>query len=57
MSYWEVKAQVNVDLNKDVMIEKIVALVKAEDANEAIIKMIDEFSQYKLFIISVKYCK
>ena len=57
MNYWEVKAQVNADLDKDVMIAKIVALVKAEDANETIIKMIDEFPQYQLFITSVKYCK
>ena len=57
MSYWIVKGQANVDLDKDVLIEKIVVMVEAEDVNEAIIKTLNEFDQYKLFITSVKYSK
>ena len=57
MSYWIVKGQANIDPVKDVIIEKIVVMVEAEDANEAIIKTLNEFDQYKLFITSVKYSK
>lgn len=54
--YWEVKAGIkNPDPNKEVIPECITAFITAEDANEAIIKMIEEFSQYDLFITSVKW--
>ena len=57
MFYWRVKAEIKYpDINKVVIPELIVSLVTAEDANEAIIKVIDEFSQYDLFITSVKLC-
>ena len=57
MFYWRVKAEIkHPDINKVVIPELIISLVTAEDANEAIIKVIDEFSQYDLFITSVKLC-
>lgn len=57
MFYWRVKAEIKYpDINKVVIPELIISLVTAEDANEAIIKVIDEFSQYDLFITSVKLC-
>ena len=57
MFYWRVKAGIKYpDINKVVIPELVVSLVTAEDANEAIIKVIDEFSQYDLFITSVKLC-
>ena len=55
--YWRVKTGIkNPDIDKEVIPECIASLVSAEDANEAIIKVIDEFSQYDLFITSVKLC-
>ena len=53
--YWRVKTGFkNHNIEKAVIPEEIIALVDAEDANEAIIKMMDEFSQYDLFITCVK---
>ena len=55
MFYWRVRTEMkNPDINKEVIPEYIVSLVKAEDANEAIIKVINEFPQYNLFITSVQ---
>ena len=58
MFYWRVKAGIKYPdiINKVVIPEHIVSLVSAEDASEAIIKVINEFSQYNLFITSVKLC-
>ena len=57
MFYWRVKAESkNPDINKEVIPEDIISLVSAEDANEAIIKVINEFPQFDLFITSVKLC-
>ena len=55
MFYWRVRAGIkNPDIDKEVIPECIVSLVSAEDANEAIIKVINEFPQFDLFITSVK---
>lgn len=54
MYYWKVKAEAAFNFNKDVIPYKIITFVQAEDANEAIIKTLQEFPQYKLFIISVR---
>ena len=57
MFYWRVRAGIkNPDIDKEVIPECIVSLVSAEDANEAIIKVINEFPQFDLFITSVKLC-
>ena len=55
--YWRVRAGIkNPDIEREVIPECIVSLVSAEDANEAIIKVINEFYQFDLFITSVKLC-
>jgi hypothetical protein len=55
MFYWRVRAGIkNPDIDKEVIPECIISLVSAEDANEAIIKVINEFPQYNLFITSVQ---
>lgn len=55
MFYWRVRAGIkNPDIDMDVIPESIVALIKAEDANEAIIKMIEAFPQFDLFITCVE---
>lgn len=55
MFYWRVRAGIkNPDIDMEVVPESIVALVQAEDANEAIIKMIEAFPQFKLFITYVE---
>ena len=56
MFYWRVRAGIkNPDIDMEVVPENIVALVQAEDANEAIIKMIEAFPQFKLFITHIGY--
>ena len=53
--YWRVKAGIkNPDIEREVNPECIVSLVSAEDANEAIIKVLNEFPQFNLFITYVK---
>ena len=55
MFYWRVRAGIkNPDIDMDVVPESIVALIKAKDANEAIIKMIEAFPQFDLFITYVE---
>lgn len=55
MFYWRVRAGIkNQDIDKEFIPECIVSLVSAEDANEAIIKVINKFPQYNLFITSVQ---
>ena len=54
--YWRVRAGIkNPDIDKEVIPENIVVLVQAEDANEAIIKMIEAFPQFNLFITYVGF--
>ena len=56
MFYWRVRAGIkNPNIDTEVVPENIVALVQAEDANEAIIKMIEAFPQFKLFVTYVGY--
>ena len=56
MFYWRVRAGVkNPNVYAEVIPENIIALVQAEDANEAIIKMIEAFPQFKLFVTYVGY--
>lgn len=55
MFYWRVKAGIKYpDIDKEVIPECIVSLVNAEDVNEAIIKVINKFPQYNLFITSIQ---
>lgn len=53
--YWRVRAGIrNPNIDKEVVPESIVALVQAEDANQAITKMIEAFPQFDLFITYVE---
>ena len=55
MFYWRVRAGIrNPSIDKEVVPESIVALVQAEDANQAITKMIEAFPQFDLFITYVE---
>lgn len=55
MFYWRIRAGIkNPNIDKEVIPECIVCLVSAEDANEAIIKVMNEFPQYNLFITSIQ---
>ena len=53
--YWRVRAGIkNPNIDMEVVPENIVALVQAKDANAAIIKMIEAFPQFNLFITYVE---
>lgn len=54
MYFWEVEVEAAFDFNKDVLPHKMILFVQAANANEAMTKVSNEFSQYKLFVVSVK---